>query len=505
MADDVDANSGWLRHLPPGTGPDVDLLAGGSLGRVWAAHWSGDPRRPVLLRPGEADIGAGELEERSRRVATRLAGAGLRPGDRVLFSALPSAQLVTALVAAVRLGLVLVPANTEYRRPEIADIVRDAQPAAAIVDAEERAGWVRAAATSPVAITSPAVELDGAADAVLDTGSAADPLLLCYTSGTTGAPKGALLSHGNVLASLAALRLAWRWSPDDRLVLALPLFHVHGLVVGLAGSLAAGASVVLLPRFDPHVVVGAVRDHAATLMFGVPTMYVRLIEEPRVADLARLRLCVSGSAPMPASLHESVEQACGQRVLERYGMSETVMLTSNPHDGERRAGTVGFPLPGVHMRLAENGEILVRGSNVSTGYWRNDSATRRAFTPDGWFRTGDVGDVDGDGYLRIVGRTKELIITGGYNVYPREVEDVLREHPGVGDAAVVGTPSSRWGETVVAFIVPSGGGVDEAALREHVAHALAPYKRPRAFHIVDELPRNAMGKVLRDELSRSLL
>jgi malonyl-CoA/methylmalonyl-CoA synthetase len=356
-----------------------------------------------------------------------------------------------------------------------------------------------------LAITSPAVELDGAADAVLDTGSAADPLLLCYTSGTTGAPKGALLSHGNVLASLAALRLAWRWSPDDRLVLALPLFHVHGLVVGLAGSLAAGASVVLLPRFDPHVVVGAVRDHAATLMFGVPTMYVRLIEEPRVADLARLRLCVSGSAPMPASLHESVEQACGQRVLERYGMSETVMLTSNPHDGERRAGTVGFPLPGVHMRLAENGEILVRGSNVSTGYWRNDSATRRAFTPDGWFRTGDVGDVDGDGYLRIVGRTKELIITGGYNVYPREVEDVLREHPGVGDAAVVGTPSSRWGETVVAFIVPSGGGIDEAALREHVAHALASYKRPRAFHIVDELPRNAMGKVLRDELSRSLL
>jgi malonyl-CoA/methylmalonyl-CoA synthetase len=322
--------------------------------------------------------------------------------------------------------------------------------------------------------------------------------MLCYTSGTTGSPKGALLTHGNVLASPEALRIAWRWSPDDRLVLALPLFHMHGLGVGLHGSLLAGASIVLQPRFDADAVLDAARAERATLFFGVPTMYERLARSPRVSELSRLRLCVSGSAPLPADLHTVLATEGGVRVLERYGLTETVMNASNPHDGERRAGTVGFALPGVELRLGDGDEILVRGPNVFPGYWEQPEATRAAFV-DGWFATGDVGAFDDDGYLRIVGRTKELIISGGFNVYPREVEDVLRGFPGVVDVAVVGTPSDEWGEVVTAVVV-GDGIVDTDALLEYAAGELAPYKRPRTVRFVDELPRNALGKVLRSEL-----
>jgi malonyl-CoA/methylmalonyl-CoA synthetase len=329
-----------------------------------------------------------------------------------------------------------------------------------------------------------------------------DVALLCYTSGTTGAPKGAMLTHGNALASCEALRLAWRWTADDRLVLALPLFHVHGLGVGLHGTLLSGGSAMLLPRFDADAVLDAAREHDATLFFGVPTMYARLAGSPRVAELARLRLCVSGSAPLPASLHDELDAHAGVRVLERYGMTETIMNVSNPCDGERRAGTVGFPLPGVEVRLDDpSGEILLRGPNVFPGYWGRPDATREAFTDDGWFRSGDVGARDHDGYLRIVGRAKELIISGGYNVYPREVEDVLLEHPLVAEVAVVGEPSDEWGETVVAVVVPpTGAAADEEALLEFAAEQLAPYKRPRRVRFVDALPRNALGKVVRAEL-----
>ncbi|HKP99373.1 MAG TPA: AMP-binding protein, partial [Actinomycetes bacterium] len=331
-----------------------------------------------------------------------------------------------------------------------------------------------------------------------------DPALLCYTSGTTGAPKGAVLVHGNLLASAEALRLAWRWEPDDRLVLALPLFHIHGLGVGLHGTLLAGASAVLLPRFEAGAVLDAARDHKATLFFGVPTMYTRLAASPRAAELGRLRLCVSGSAPLPPTVFERLADGAGQRVLERYGMTETVMNVSNPYDGERRPGTVGLPLPGVELRLAggDQGEVLLRGPNVFSGYWGNPAATADAFDPDGWFRTGDLGSFDERGYLRIEGRSKELIITGGFNVYPREVEELLLEHAGVAEAAVVGTPSEEWGEQVTAFVVP----VDPAAppgreeLLAFAAERLAGFKRPRVVHYVEALPRNALGKVLKHEL-----
>jgi malonyl-CoA/methylmalonyl-CoA synthetase len=310
---------------------------------------------------------------------------------------------------------------------------------------------------------------------------------------------------------------AWRWTADDRLVLALPLFHVHGLGVGLHGTLLAGASAVVLPRFDVDAVLDAAAATRASLLFGVPTMWVRFAASPRVAELAALRLCVSGSAPLDPATFAALAEGIGSPVLERYGMTETGMLVSNPHDGERRAGSVGLALPGVELRLAPGegagepaGEILVRGPNVFGGYLGGAAGTggaagaagtggADAFTADGWFRTGDLGRADADGYLRIVGRSKELIITGGYNVYPRDVEEVLRAHPGVADVAVVGHPDPEWGERVVACVVPADD-VEGEALMAWAADRLAPYQRPRQVRLVDELPRNALGKVMRSRL-----
>ena len=497
----------WARHLPAGTDPgSVDLLRERSLPAAWTARWAEAPDATVLF-DGTTELRAQDLDARSRLVAGRFAAAGLRPGDRVLMSAPASIDLVVAHVAALRLGLVVLPVNGAYREREVAHIAGDAGPAAAVVDDAARGEWVRAASDRDVVVVSPAVELpDGDVAAhglTLDASRPDDLALLVYTSGTTGAPKGAMLTHGNALSSAEALRIAWRWTASDRLVLALPLFHMHGLGVGVHGTLLAGASAVLVEHFTPDAVLDAARRHDATLFFGVPTMYSRLASSPRVAELGRLRLCVSGSAPLAAELHERIARDAGVAVLERYGMTETVMNVSNPYDGERRPGTVGFPLPGVELRLEDDtgsgGQILLRGPNVFPGYWRRDDATRAAFDDDGWFRTGDIGAFDPDGYLRIVGRAKELIITGGYNVYPREVEDVLLEHGGVAEVAVIGVPSEEWGESVVAVVVPAG----ELDVDELVAFAdarLASFKRPREVRLVDALPRNALGKVLRHEL-----
>jgi malonyl-CoA/methylmalonyl-CoA synthetase len=501
----------WARHLPPGTDPaTLDLLAEGSLPAAWARRWSAAPGAPAVVADGET-VSNATLEARTRAVAGRLAGAGLQPGDRILMSAGTSIDLVVAHVAALRLGLVVLPVNGAYREREVTHIAADAEPAAAVVDDDERGEWVRAAAGRAVVVTSPAVELpDGDVDALgymLDASEPGDLALLVYTSGTTGAPKGAMLTHGNVLASSEAVRIAWRWTAADRLVLALPLFHVHGLGVGLHGALLCGGAAILVPHFSADAVLDAARTQHASMFFGVPTMYARLASSPRVAELGALRLCVSGSAPLAPELHDRLARDAGVQVLERYGMTETVMNVSNPYDGERRAGTVGFPLPGVELRLdgaaEEPGQILLRGPNVFPGYWRRDEATRDAFDADGWFRTGDLGALDPDGYLRIVGRAKDLIITGGFNVYPREVEDVLLEHPAVAEVAVVGEPSDEWGETVVAVVVPEGDVDPDDLTRdllEFAATQLASFKRPRRVRVVDELPRNALGKVLRHEL-----
>ncbi|HEX9548633.1 MAG TPA: AMP-binding protein [Acidimicrobiales bacterium] len=505
-APDHVADNRWQVHLPPGFNPDgLDLTARRCLPAAWAAVWERTPDAAVLFAD-ERWWRAEEIEAASRRVAGRLLAMGLRAGDRMLFNAEASAGLVVAHVAALRAGLVVVPANTAYRQRELSHIVHDCHPVAALVDDTERARWIRAASHDDISVVGPDLDVRGgrAESGTLDTSAPLDPALISYTSGTTGAPKGAVLTHANLLAGTEAVALSWRWSQSDRLVLALPLYHAHGLCVGLHGTLLTGASAVLLARFDADRVLDAVDRHRGTLFFGVPTMYHRLAQSARVGELGGLRLCVSGSAPLPADLHRHLARATRQQVLERYGMTETLMNTSNPYDGERRAGTVGFALPGVDLRLAggDSGEILVRGPNVFTGYWRQPVATTAAMT-DGWFRTGDIGRFDADGYLRILGRSKELIISGGYNVYPREVEDVMRRHPGVEDVAVVGIPSSEWGQVVTAFVVASGRTPSVVELMDFAAAELANYKRPRVIRFVESLPRNALGKVLKGDLAES--
>jgi malonyl-CoA/methylmalonyl-CoA synthetase len=484
-------------HVPDGV--EVDLLGRRSLPAAWRDNWEREPGSPALSDDGTVFLTNAELEERTRRAARRLAALGIEAGQRVLISAQPSVEMAVAHVAALRLGCAVVPMNTAYREREVAHIVGDSAPSLAIVDADERAKWIRDASGAGIPIVGTAVDGRDEADVELDAAQPQDAALLIYTSGTTGAPKGAVLSHANVLAGAEAVRIAWRWTSDDRLILTLPLFHMHGLGVGLHGTLLAGASAVIPPGFDPGEVTQRASDPASTLFFGVPTMYSRLATAPDVGNLGRLRLCVAGSAALSVELFEQIEAATGQRVLERYGMSETLMNMSNPYDGERRPGTVGFPLPGVEARLADDGEIQLRGPNVFAGYWQRPDATAAAFTSDGWFMSGDVGEVDADGYYRIVGRTKELIISGGYNVYPREVEEVLLRHPAIEEVAVAGTPSSEWGEVVTAYVVRSGE-CDAASVMAFAAADLAPYKRPRLVHFVDALPRNALGKVVRAEL-----
>ncbi len=367
----------------------------------------------------------------------------------------------------------------------------------------DQAGWVRGAAPGAV-VTGPALDLPDGDPGELDAAGPDDPALICFTSGTTGTPKGAVLRHRNLLAATESVTRAWRMSPADRLVHCLPVFHAHGLAVGAYGTLTAGGSAVLLPGFDPGTVADTAVAERATLFFGVPTMYHRLVASGRAGDLSGLRLCVSGSAPLPTELHAAATAAIGTVVLERYGMTETLMNTSNPYVGERRAGTVGFPLPGVEVAIDAAGEVLVRGPNVFDGYFERDAANAEAFRDRGdgggpWFATGDLGE-DVDGYLAIRGRPRSSIISGGFNVYPSEVEDVLARCPGIAEVAVTGTPSDEWGEEVTAWIVPDGPAPTLEALRVFCRDRLAPYKQPRRVHVVESLPRNAMGKVVRSRL-----
>src|SRR5262249_50404125 len=394
-------------------------------------------------------------------------------------------------VAAMRAGLAVVPANPGLSGAELVALARAARPALAVTD--DPSGL----ADEGVRLVGvDLAELPAAPAPTLDAARPEDTALVISPPGTTGKPRGAPLSHATLLASAHAVRLAWRWTPEDNLALALPLFHVHGLGVGLHGTFTTGARATLIPRFSPEDVGRSIHS-GCSLFFGVPTMYHRLADSPELGELRRLRLAVSGSALLPAELFEAVREGSGQTVLERYGMTETIMLVSNPYDGERRPGTVGLPLPGVQVRLQPRdggtAEIEVRGRNVIGGYLDKPAAPAQAYTSDGWFRTGDLGELDEAGYLRISGRAKELIITGGYNVYPREVEEVLRGHPGVVDAAVVGAESATWGETVVAYIVGDASADD---LEAWCGERLVAYKRPREWRRVDVIPRNALRKVL---------
>lgn len=497
----------WAAHLPPGVTPaSLDLLSGRSVAAVAVAAWRQSPLRPVLMDTDGTWLTGEQLETGSSDVARRLGAAGLSPGDRVILCAGTSAAWLIAYLGLLRAGLVAVPVNPGYTRHEIERLVRAARPSAALIEGREIAGWVAGAGSESLVLSD--LGLGGLPPAPhdtdqrpLDTAGPDDPALLLFTSGTTGAPKGALLSHGNLLASARAVTLAWRWSQDDRLLLTLPLFHMHGLGVGINGSLVSGGQVVLRPGFDAGEVAERCRTGEVSLFFGVPAMYQRLLSAGLADSLAPLRLIVSGSAPLAAAQSDAVAAAGGQRPLERYGMTETVMLTSNPIDGPRKPGGVGLPLPGVELRVAADGEVQVSGPNVLAGYDAADGLSRPedAFTPDGWFRTGDLGELDEDEHLRLIGRRKELIITGGFNVHPREVEEALTEFPGVLEAAVVGRPSPEWGEAVTAVVV-ADRPLDPAALVAFAAKRLAPYKVPKAVEFVDALPRNSLGKVLRHQI-----
>ena len=472
-----------------------------SLTAPWVEHWRDEPGRPVLLDAADGHLLDGlEVDRATVALAVRLAALGVRPGDRVLLSCGPSTRTVVAYAALLRLGAVVVPANTAYTEVELGHIAGDVRPVLALLDDPSRIGGLPLG-SHPADLATTIPGPGSAGWAVLDAAAGGDAAMIAFTSGTTGRPKGAVLSHGNLRAGADALVEAWGWTPDDRLVHALPMFHMHGLGAAINGTLAAGASMVVLARFEPAAVVDAVAEHGATLFFGVPTMYARLRDAGHLGGLRGLRLLVSGSAPLDPALFRAIASQAGQPPIERYGMSETVMLTSNPLRGERRAGSVGLPLPGVQVRLGDSGAVEVRGPNVFAGYWERPDANVEAFTVDGWFRTGDVGELDADGYLRLVGRASDLIITGGYNVYPREVEDAILDHPDVLDAAVVGVPDETWGETVVAYVVLRVGVADLGAeLAAHVEARLAGYKRPRRWTALEALPRNAMGKVSRDEL-----
>jgi len=431
---------------------------------------------------------AGELFEVVERLASVLCAEGVIPGDRIGLVVSNPVRMIEWHLAVLSLGAVSVPLDARAPDPDTHARLEEVDSAVVVGERAWEGPWrVLSADLDPPSerVTGPQVL------------SAATPALMLFTSGTTGRPKGVPLSIANLVATAGSVVRAWGWTQQDRLILALPLYHLHGLGVGVHGSLEAGGCMVVLPRFDPDAVLAEISR--TTMFFGVPTMYHRLLAHGECSALGRLRLLVSGSAPLPESTFREIEAVTGQRVLERYGMSEAGMIASNPLDGERRPGTVGLPLPGVEIRLAAGpeSEIEVRGRSVFGGYWRRPEATSGAFTSDGWFCTGDLGRYDEAGYLEICGRAKELIISGGHNVWPREVEEVIESMPGVREAAVTGAADPEWGETVVAFVIREGDGVQADFVQEWCLARLARHKVPRRIIFVTTLPRNHMGKLQR--------
>jgi malonyl-CoA/methylmalonyl-CoA synthetase len=458
-------------------------------------HHAGD-RACLLLDDGSTWTYA-HLDRRSAELAGGLVRAGVAPGDRVVVQVPKSPDAVALYLACLRRGAVFVPLNTAYTAAEVAAFVDDAAPALVVDD------------------PTLARLADGGGPAFdLVPRDADDPAAMLYTSGTTGRAKGAVLSGRNLVANARALIDAWRFVADDVLVHALPVFHVHGLFVALHCAFGVGAAVRFHERFDVDAVLADLGR--STAFMGVPTHYHRLLGHPGLdrSACAGMRLFTSGSAPLPAHEHEAFARRTGHEIVERYGMTETMILTSNPYDGHRVPGTVGFPLPGVELRVADDdghpvapgglGTVEVRGPGVFLGYWGLPEATAAARREHGWFVTGDVGSVDAEGRLTLAGRSSDLIISGGYNVYPKEVELALDRAPGVDESAVVGLADPDLGELVVAAVVPEPGAhVDEAAVLAACAD-LARFKRPRRVVVVDELPRNAMGKVQRSVLREQL-
>ncbi len=455
------------------------------------------------------------------RFAHALVASGLAPGDRLAAQVQKSPEALALYAACVQAGVIFLPLNTAYTVDELSYFIENS--GARVVVCDEAARATIAPVADRLSARTETLNADG-------TGSLAaaaadwpatfptvpreidDLAAFLYTSGTTGRSKGAMLTQGNLLSNAETLAECWRFTDRDVLLHALPIFHTHGLFVATNVTLVAGGSMIFLPKFDLDTVIGLLPR--ATTMMGVPTFYTRLLSDVRLTrDLVgHMRLFISGSAPLLAETHQGFEARTGHRILERYGMTETNMNTSNPYEGERRAGTVGLPLPGVEVKITdpasgatlppgEVGQIEVRGPNVFKGYWRMPDKTAAELRKDGFFITGDLGRIDADGYIHIVGRNKDLIISGGYNIYPKEIELILDEQPGVLESAVIGVPHADFGETVVGLIVPAPGAEpDLDAIAKAAAASLARFKHPRKLIQIDELPRNTMGKVQKNVL-----
>ncbi len=460
-----------------------------------------------------------DLDEGTAMLANLLQSLELPPGSRIAVQTEKSVEALMLYLAVLRAGYVYLPLNTAYQSSELAYFIANAEPAV-LVCPSRQFGWVSKLGFQAGCRYVFTLNEDRSGT-LLDRAAAhsrshavaprrADELAaILYTSGTTGRSKGAMLSHGNMLSNARVLQDFWDWRPDDVLIHALPIFHVHGLFVASHGALLNGSKMIWFSRFEPRAVIARFKD--ASVFMGVPTLYVRMLAEPALtpAACATMRLFISGSAPLLLETFRDWQQRSGHTILERYGMSETIMLSSNPCravDGERRGGTVGPALPGVGIRVQDDqgrpcaageiGHIQVRGPNVFAGYWRMPEKTAEEFSADGWFKTGDVGSLDAQGYLSIVGRSKDLIISGGYNVYPAEVEGFINEMEGVAESAVVGVPHPDFGEGVIACVVPKPGArLEPEALIAQLKGRIANFKVPKQLFLLAELPRNTMGKV----------
>ena len=478
------------------------------LGRADAAA------RPFVRLEDGSEWTHGAFAARAARLQSVLEAAGVEPGDRIAVQVAKHPDALALYAASLRGGFVFLPLNTAYTAAELSHFLADSEAALTVCDegTEDEVAPVAARAGGRAVTLAALTEgLDAAPEADARPRGPDDLAAILYTSGTTGRSKGAMLTHANLVSNARALVEAWRFTEGDVLIHALPVFHTHGLFVGTNVTLLAGASMIFQARFDPGAVLAAMPG--ATVLMGVPTFYTRLLEHPGLTPerAANMRLFVSGSAPMLAETHRAWRARTGHSILERYGMTETNMNASNPYEGERRPGSVGPPLPGVEIRVTgegrrplppgETGMIEVRGPNVFPGYWRLPEKTAEELDADGWFLTGDLGTFSEDGYLSIVGRQKDLVISGGYNVYPKEVEQALDDLPGVRESAVIGVPHPDLGEGVLAVVVPEPGArLDPEAMLGALAGRLARFKQPRRLFEIDALPRNTMGKVQKNVL-----
>ena len=474
-----------------------------------------------IIDSGERRVSAAQLDAAVAQYANALCALGLRPGDRIAVQVEKSFENVVLYLASLRVGAVYLPLNTAYQAAEIQYFLGDASPRVFVADPARETELRNVAAAAGVGST---VTLGAQADGSLVPLAAAQSLksavqrrddddlaVICYTSGTTGRSKGAMITHGNLISNASSLIAAWNFTSTDVLLHALPLYHIHGLFVALHCSLLSGARILLEPRFDARSALQSLKR--ATVMMGVPTFYTRLLAEPALDrdTVKNVRLFISGSAPLLAETFSAFEQRTGQRILERYGMTETGMIASNPLHGERRAGTVGPPLPGVSVRIVGEwrevlqqdkvGMVEVSGPNVFKGYWNMPEKTAAEIRDDGYFITGDLGQLEADGYLRLIGRAKDLIISGGLNVYPKEIEDAIDALHGVVESAVFAIPHPDFGEAVAAAVtLQAGAQLAPAEIISALRAQLAAFKTPKRIYILDELPRNAMGKVQKAKL-----